>query len=54
MTEGEHHWYQYYWCFYKYFFPPNILLLTVAIQHYSIIESYQFCYQHLLDFELKK
>ncbi len=36
------HWYQYYWCLYNSFFPLNIEPLTVAIQHYSKIESYQF------------
>ncbi len=41
-------WYQYYWCSRNLFY-PNIYPLTIAIQHYSIIESYQF--EHLLDFK---
>ncbi len=42
MIEGQYHWYQYYWCLYKIVFPLNIQPLSVAIQHYSIIESNQF------------
>ncbi len=34
-------------CLYKIVFPLHIEPLTVAIQYYSIIESYQF--EHLLD-----
>ncbi len=44
MTEGQYHWYQY-WFLYEIAPPPpppNIYLLTIAIQHYSIIERYKF------------
>ncbi len=45
MTEGQYHWCQYYWCLYKI---DPIFNHCLAIQRYSIIESYKFL--NLLDF----